>query len=500
MCRALLALAFGAVAVMAKADQHPALLAERQIEISSVTYVPSPTQSGIVASCTKYLETNPTGASCSAFASRAGIALQQLYAWNTILGPNGENCATQFLNNEYYCIGVSVSSSPSSTTTTTKTPSAAPGPTQSGIVASCTKYLQTNPTGASCSAFASRAGITPQQLYAWNTILGPNGENCMTMFMNSEWYCVGVSSSATASPTTSSSTSSTTSPFTWTSVQTNPKSYNMALTTVFTPPPECTGSFTQVGLIYSQDVVVPAPHKTLTSCYPSQFYSSIVGAANGVSLPSFSQLVCPSGWDSLPYNSTYVACCPENWNAYAPNLSDAQRPLSGVVCRSFVISGMVVDITSFDSAGSTTVSPLTAGSTGVVLYADGFDGFSATAVSTKATTTSSSSSACVKPTLTAVTFNELVTTTYGQNILISGSIAQLGSWNTTNAVLLSASQYTDSNPLWTTTIKLPAGATFQYKYILQDTDGSLTFESDPNRLYIVPSNCAGTASEVDSWK
>jgi hypothetical protein len=161
---------------------------------------------------------------------------------------------------------------------------------------------------------------------------------------------------------------------------------------------------------------------------------------------------------------------------------------------------MVVDITSFDSAGSTTVSPLTAGSTGVVLLADGFDGFSATAVSTKATTTSSSSSACVKPTITAVTFNELVTTTYGQNILISGSIAQLGSWNTTNAVPLSASQYTDSNPLWTTTIKLPAGATFQYKYILQNTDGSLTFESDPNRLYIVPLNCAGTASEDDSWR
>lgn len=70
----------------------------------------------------------------------------------------------------------------------------------------------------------------------------------------------------------------------------------------------------------------------------------------------------------------------------------------------------------------------------------------------------------------------------------------------TNAVPLSASQYTDSVPLWTTTIKLPAGETFQYKYVLQDTDGSLTFGSDPNRLYIVPSNCAETASEDDAWR
>lgn len=252
--------------------------------------------------------------------------------------------------------------------------------------------------------------------------------------------------------------------------------------------------------MYSENVVVPAPHTTLTSCYPSQFYSSIVGAANGVSLPAFSQLVCSSGWDSIPLNSTYVACCPENWNAYAPNLSNAQRPLSGVLCRSFVISGMVVDITSFNSAGSTTVFPLTAGSTGAVLMAGGFDGITATGVSTKATATSSSSFACVKPTLTAVTFNELVTSNNGQNIFISGSIPQLGSWNMTNAVPLSASQYTDSVPLWTTTIKLPAGETFQYKYVLQDTDGSLTFGSDPNRLYIVPSNCAGTASEDDAWR
>jgi hypothetical protein len=94
-------------------------------------------------------------------------------------------------------------------------------------------------------------------------------------------------------------------------VQTDPKLYDTALTTVFTPPPECTGSLTQIGTLYWQNAIIPAPYTTLTSCYPSQFYSSIVGAANGVSLPPLSPLVCPAGWGSIDYNSTYFACCPE---------------------------------------------------------------------------------------------------------------------------------------------------------------------------------------------
>jgi len=97
----------------------------------------------------------------------------------------------------------------------------------------------------------------------------------------------------------------------WTSVQTDPKAYDMALTTMFTPPPECTGSLTQIGTNYWQNAILPAPHATLTSCYPSQFFSSLVGAANSVSLPPFSPLVCPTGWGSIDYNSTYFACCPE---------------------------------------------------------------------------------------------------------------------------------------------------------------------------------------------
>lgn len=111
------------------------------------------------------------------------------------------------------------------------------------------------------------------------------------------------------------------------------------------------------------------------------------------------------------------------------------------------------------------------------------------------------SGTCTTPTSVAVTFDEIVTTTYGENVFIVGSISQLGSWNTANAITLSASQYTSSNPLWAVTINLPAGTTFQYKYFRKESNGSIVWESDPNRSYTVPSTCGTTtATENDTWR
>ncbi|KAF7184079.1 hypothetical protein CNMCM7691_004638 [Aspergillus felis] len=124
--------------------------------------------------------------------------------------------------------------------------------------------------------------------------------------------------------------------------------------------------------------------------------------------------------------------------------------------------------------------------------------------STRASTTSTStttSTCTATASLVPVTFNELVTTTYGENIFITGSISQLGSWSTDNAMALSASQYTASNPLWITTINLPAGTTFEYKFIKKETNGSVLWESDPNRSYTVPTGCSGTtATATASWR
>jgi LysM repeat protein len=166
----------------------------------STTSLPFPTQSGIIATCNKFKDAE-SGDFCSKFAADNGITIQQLYAWNSILGPNGENCGTQFQAGVDYCIGVSATSTTKLSTSST---SSLPFPTQSGIIATCNKFKDAE-SGDYCSKFASDNGITTQQLYAWNAILGSNGENCGTQFQAGVDYCVGVS----ATSTTKSSTSST---------------------------------------------------------------------------------------------------------------------------------------------------------------------------------------------------------------------------------------------------------------------------------------------------
>ncbi|OQD82022.1 hypothetical protein PENANT_c024G06821 [Penicillium antarcticum] len=126
---------------------------------------------------------------------------------------------------------------------------------------------------------------------------------------------------------------------------------------------------------------------------------------------------------------------------------------------------------------------------------------STTTTSATKTSTTASSITCTAATSLAVTFNELVTTTYGENVYVIGSISQLGSWSTSSAISLSASSYTSSNPLWTATISLPVGTTFEYKFIKKDSDGSIVWESDPNRSYTVPTGCSGaTATASAIWR
>ena len=126
----------------------------------------------------------------------------------------------------------------------------------------------------------------------------------------------------------------------------------------------------------------------------------------------------------------------------------------------------------------------------------------ATATATGTDTgTGTSATSCTTPTSVAVTFDEIATTAYGESVYIVGSISQLGSWATGSAVALSASKYTSSNNLWFVTIDLPAGTTFQYKYIRKQSSGTVVWESDPNRSYTVPSGCSvSAATESGTWR
>ncbi|GAA4833839.1 CBM20 domain-containing protein [Kitasatospora terrestris] len=95
----------------------------------------------------------------------------------------------------------------------------------------------------------------------------------------------------------------------------------------------------------------------------------------------------------------------------------------------------------------------------------------------------------------AVTFDVDANTAYGDTVLVSGSVAQLGSWNPAAAVPLTTASAT--YPRWTATVQLPLGATAQYKYLIRSANGAVTWESIPNRTVNVPT--VGTATTSDRW-
>ena len=102
----------------------------------------------------------------------------------------------------------------------------------------------------------------------------------------------------------------------------------------------------------------------------------------------------------------------------------------------------------------------------------------------------------------AVTFNEIATTVYGENVYITGSIPALGSWSTgpSGRIALSADKYTSSNNLWYRTVSIPASSSLQYKYYRVSSSGAVTWESDPNRSLSTSSSCGSSASTNDRWR
>ncbi|KAI0516872.1 starch binding domain protein [Xylaria bambusicola] len=121
-------------------------------------------------------------------------------------------------------------------------------------------------------------------------------------------------------------------------------------------------------------------------------------------------------------------------------------------------------------------------------------------VTKTATSAASSSTACARSAI-AVTFNEAVTTTYGQTIKVVGSIPELGNWDVSAAPAMSASKYTSSKPLWTYTMSMAPGKSFEYKFVNVAASGAVTWESGPNRSYSVASStCESTINLDSTWK
>lgn len=60
-------------------------------------------------------------------------------------------------------------------------------------------------------------------------------------------------------------------------------------------------------------------------------------------------------------------------------------------------------------------------------------------------------------------------TEWGQNILLCGSEPALGAWNVKRGLLLKPSHYGDEL-IWSSTLGVPAGFSFEYSYYVVDGD------------------------------
>lgn len=86
------------------------------------------------------------------------------------------------------------------------------------------------------------------------------------------------------------------------------------------------------------------------------------------------------------------------------------------------------------------------------------------------------------------------TTALGQNIYISGNVAELGNWAPANAAGPAACP---NYPAWQLTVSLPAGKSIEFKAIKKDSSGNVVWQSTPNSTYTVPTS--GTGSVSISW-
>jgi alpha-amylase len=103
------------------------------------------------------------------------------------------------------------------------------------------------------------------------------------------------------------------------------------------------------------------------------------------------------------------------------------------------------------------------------------------------------------PSTVAVTFNEAADTNFGQNVFVVGSIAALATWNPAAAIPMTRISGTGTRGTWQATVALPATTALEYKFIIKDGAGTVTWETGANRT--LTTGAGGTAQSTnDSWK
>ena len=91
--------------------------------------------------------------------------------------------------------------------------------------------------------------------------------------------------------------------------------------------------------------------------------------------------------------------------------------------------------------------------------------------------------ACDQP-QTTVIFKFKAETRWGETIYLVGNHPLLSEWVPTAAIKLSPASW----PVWNVTVSLPAGTSFEYRYVKRDASGKMDWERGSNRSFTTPSS------------
>lgn len=85
------------------------------------------------------------------------------------------------------------------------------------------------------------------------------------------------------------------------------------------------------------------------------------------------------------------------------------------------------------------------------------------------------------------------TTALGENVYLTGSVAELGNWDANKAIGPLYNKVMYSYPTWYYDVSVPAGTTIQFKFIKKN-GSTVTWEGGSNHSYTVPASSTGTVT------
>ncbi|KAI0439810.1 hypothetical protein F4803DRAFT_529643 [Xylaria telfairii] len=169
---------------------------------------PSPTQEGLIESCTTFYKAVKDD-TCDKIVSAYGTFTKaEFIKWNPAVG---NDCLALWAAT-YYCVGIpgTPTTRPTTTTTTaTSTGTPKPSPTQEGLISSCVRFYKAVKDDT-CDKIVSNYGtFTKAQFIQWNPAVG---SDCLGLWAET-YYCVGIPGTPTtttkATTTTSKATTTT---------------------------------------------------------------------------------------------------------------------------------------------------------------------------------------------------------------------------------------------------------------------------------------------------